>query len=276
MARPDELIREGIASLANTPSAMVDARLLLAHVLDVAPSSVLLASDIGPDQVDAFRTLIDRRRAGVPLQHLTGEVGFRYETVSVGPGVFIPRPETELMAGWAIDAVRGVRAPVVVELCAGSGAISLAIAHEVPNASVWAVEIDGEAVRWAARNLEDSGVRLVHGDMASALSDLDGQVDCVIANPPYVPEGFAASLPPEVHRDPPQAVFSGPTGLDAITVVSAVSARLLRPGGVVACEHDDTQGTSAPDVFVRTGAFRDIIDHRDLTDRPRFVTARRS
>jgi release factor glutamine methyltransferase len=222
--------------------------------------------------------LVERRAAGEPLQWLTGVAPFRTIEVDVGPGVFIQRPETELLAGWVLEwfARRSWgRAPRVVELCAGSGAVSLALATERPGLQQWAVERSSEALPYLRRNLAETGVTVVAGDMAAALDCLDGRVDVVVANPPYVPEATWAGLPADVRdADPKEALVAGPDGLDAIRTVAAVAARLLGPGGVVACEHDDTHGVTAPEVF-RAAGFQDVADHHDLTGRPRFVTARR-
>jgi release factor glutamine methyltransferase len=221
--------------------------------------------------------LVDRRAAREPLQHLTGTAAFRYLGLAVGAGVFVPRPETELLAGWGIDRAREVagRAPVVVDLCTGSGAIALSVATEVTSAEVHAVELDRGAVAWAARNLAGSGVDLREGDMADAFGDLDGTVDVVLCNPPYIPLDAYESVQPEARdHDPHLALFAGDDGLAALRVVERVAARLLRRGGVVGVEHADVQGGSAPAVFSTSGRWAEVRDHHDLTGRPRFVTAR--
>ncbi|WP_051208600.1 peptide chain release factor N(5)-glutamine methyltransferase [Propionicicella superfundia] len=276
MPRPDRLLRDAAASLGHLASPGVDARLLLAHVLRIPPSRLPLVEVVEAEAAARFAVLVGRRAAGEPLQHLTGEAAFRHVVVRVGPGVFVPRPETEVMTGWLIDRLLGASDARVVELCAGSGAISLALSGELPGARIWAVEQDAAALAWARRNLAGTPVTLVAADMSVALHELDGTVDAVVVNPPYVPLSSASSIPVEVAHDPPQAVFSGIDGLDAIRSVADVSARLLRPGGWLACEHDDAQESSAPAVFAATNAFTDISDHRDLAGRPRFVTARRS
>jgi len=271
---------------AGVESAAADARALLAHVLDLEPSRLLLVDRVPVTAAEAYELLLLRRERRVPLQHLTGTAYFRYEELAVGPGVFVPRPETEVMTGWAVDRLRellAVRAAgsdpaevLVVELCAGSGAIARSIATEVPGAVVHAVEVSDEAVVWAAHNLTGTGVRLHHDDMAGALPELDGQVDLVVANPPYIPLDAYESVAPEVRdHDPAVALFSGADGLDALRVVAAVAARLLRDGGLVCAEHAEGQQESAPAGFSRSGSFATVRDHRDLSGRPRFVTARR-
>ena len=265
---------------AGVPSPGADAEALLAHVLGTARGLLPVQPPVAPRESAAYAALVDRRAARVPLQHLTGSAGFRYLDLAVGPGVFVPRPETELLAGWAVDAAREVVAagatPVVVDLCTGSGAIALAVATEVPRATVLAVELDEEAHRWAERNLAGSGVELRLGDMAEAFPERDGSVDVVVSNPPYIPLEAFESVAPEVRdHDPALALWSGEDGLDALRVVERTAARLLRAGGVVGAEHADAQGESAPAVLTATQRWRDVRDHRDLAGRPRFVTARR-
>ncbi len=273
--RPEVAVRDAAAALAgHVASPAVDARILLAHVLGVAPSVLLVTPHVPVAALERLAELVARRAAGVPLQHLTGVAHFRTVSVHVGPGVFIPRPETEVMTGWAVERLRQLNAPVVVELGAGSGAISLALAAEVPGCDQYAVELSDDALGYLEKNLAGSNVTVVHADMASALSVLDGKVDLVIANPPYIPLDAFESVPAEVRdHDPTMALFSGADGLDAMRVVASVAARLLRPGGLVAAEHAEVQYESAPAIFVRHGQFAQVRDHRDLTHRPRFVTA---
>lgn len=275
MARAEAVVRAVSATLTgHVASPATDARLLLAHVLGVAPSALLTATDVPLAAQQRLAELVARRVTGVPLQHLTGVAHFRTVSVAVGPGVFVPRPETEVMTGWALERLRGSESPIVVELCAGSGAISLAIATEAPGCDQYAVEVSEDAVGYLAANLRDTAVMVVPEDMATALPELDGTVDLVIANPPYIPLDAYESVPAEVRdHDPAVALFSGADGLDAMRVVAGVAARLLRPGGVVAAEHAEVQAESAPAVFVRTGEFDEVRDHPDLTGRPRFVTA---
>lgn len=262
---------------AGVSSPRHDAEVLLSHVTGTPRSLLTLTVRADDAQRQVFQEMIAARAARVPLQHLTGSAAFRYVDLEVGPGVFVPRPETELLAGWAIDSARELgsdRPPVVVELCAGSGAISLSIIHELPAAKVHAVELDEVAYGWARRNLDGTGVDLRLGDMADAFSDLDGQVDVVVANPPYIPLDAWESVAPEARdHDPQLALWSGDDGLDAMRVLEQVAWRLLRPGGVVGAEHADAQGESAPAVF--TGRWAEVRDHLDLAERPRFVTARR-
>jgi release factor glutamine methyltransferase len=266
---------------AGVPSPAHDARELLAHVLDRRPSLLGRSDPVNPEQAERFAVLLDRRSARVPLQHLTGEAPFRYLTLAVGPGAFVPRPETEVMTGWAIDRLRErpADAPpaVVVDLCTGSGAIAKAIATEVPGTRVSAVELSPDAHGWAERNLADTDVTLLLADMAGALPELDGTVDLVICNPPYVPlEAYDSVVVEARDHDPTIALFSGDDGLDAIRVLAVTAARLLRPGGLLTFEHAEVQASAAPAVVVASGAYRTVRDHHDLTGRPRFVTAVRT
>lgn len=226
------------------------------------------------DQAAYFDALIARRAAREPLQHLTGVAGFRYVELLVGPGVFVPRPETELLAGWAIDRCRELAEPVVVDLCTGSGAIAKAIADEAPHARVYAVELGESAHGWAVKNLVGTSVQLTQGDMATALPELDGTVDVITCNPPYIPLEAWESVAAEARdHDPHLALFSGDDGLSAMRVLESRASRLLKALGVVGAEHAEVQGESAPGVFAATGRWRNIRDHRDLAGRPRFVTA---
>lgn len=272
----------GSLTSAAVASPRVDAELLLAHAWGIKRGQ-LLAHETVPTVVLAdFEALVRRRAAREPLQHLTGSAPFRHVEVEVGPGVFVPRPETEAMAGWVIDqlgAIAQVRKPVVVELCAGSGAISMSILDEVPDAQVHAIELDDGAFRWATRNLTGTGAVLALGDMADTGSiwpHLLGDCDVVVANPPYIPMEAWESVPPEVRdHDPALALWSGADGLAATAVVARVAAQLLGPGGLVASEHAEVQAESAPEMFVSNGSFDQVRDHLDLTGRARFVTARR-
>lgn len=265
---------------AGVSSPEHDATELLAHVLGISRAALTTRRAIGqePELTDAqaaeFAALITRREAREPLQHLTGVAGFRYVELLVGPGVFIPRPETELLAGWAIEQCREQENPVVVDLCTGSGAIAKAIADEAPNATVYAVELGADAHAWAARNLVDTGVHLTHGDMAEALEELAGSVDVITCNPPYIPFEAWESVAVEARdHDPEISLFSGDDGLAAMRVLEERAAFLLKPGGVVGAEHADAQGDSAPAVFAASGRWTYVRDHVDLAGRPRYVTA---
>jgi release factor glutamine methyltransferase len=256
----------------------VDAELLLAHVLGTGRGALLTRDDVADADAARFAALLDQRADRVPLQHLTGRAPFRHLELAVGPGVFVPRPETEQLAGWAIEQLADLPEPVVVDLGSGSGALALAIAQEVPAARVTAVERDPSAIEWTRANAAAfPAVRVLAGDMTdpALLTDLDGAVDLVVSNPPYVPEG--ARLPREVaDHDPPLALWGGPDGLDVVRGLLGTAARLLRPGGWIGIEHADQQGTALPALVRGHGAFTDAADHPDLAGRPRYTTARRA
>lgn len=263
---------EAALTQAGVASPRVDAELLLSHVTGVPRSLLLVAARPNDLQRRSYLELVDARAQRVPLQHLTGSAAFRLVDLEVGPGVFVPRPETEVLAGWAIEQAVLIDGPRVVDLCTGSGAIALAVVHEVPGATVHAVELDEIAFGWAQRNLSGTGVDLRLGDAADAFTDLDGQVDVVVSNPPYIPLDAWESVAPEVRdHDPALALWSGDDGLDAIRMIEATAWRLLKPGGVIGVEHADAQGDSAPAVFGER--WSDVRDHPDLAGRPRFVTA---
>jgi release factor glutamine methyltransferase len=260
---------------AGVESPVADARLLLAHVLGVELTRLPLVDVVPAPLAREYDALVERRASREPLQHLTGTAWFRHVELAVGPGVFVPRPETELLAGWAIDAAGGLADPVAVDLGTGSGAIARAVADEVPHARVHAVELDPAAHAWAAPNHDGSGVELRQGDLADAFDDLAGTVDVVVCNPPYIPHEAWESVAAEVRdHDPELALYATGDGLDVIRVVERRAALLLRPGGVVGVEHADVQGESAPAVFTATGRWEQVRDHRDLAGRARFVTAR--
>jgi release factor glutamine methyltransferase len=266
---------------AGVESPRADAELIAASVHHVRRGELHMVPDSAFNA--QFWSDIARRAAREPLQHITGRAHFRYLELEVGPGVFVPRPETEVMTGWAIDRLRemDVAAPVVADLGTGSGAIALAIAQEVPRARVHAVEADPLARAWAERNIAayalnapyTAGRVMLHaGDFGDALHDLDGTVDLVISNPPYIPVG--AYVAPEVGEyDPPAALWGGQDGLTAIRSLERTARRLLRPGGLLAVEHGAPQGAAVYWVFPEESGWRDTRNNKDLAGRDRFVTA---
>jgi release factor glutamine methyltransferase len=279
-------VRAATAALAEAGVASPehDARALAVHVLGLArPSDLLLVDSLTADQQAAYDDLVARRAARVPLQHLTGTVGFRYLELEVGPGVFVPRPETESVVQWAVDAVKaeGWDSPLLVDLCTGSGTIAFALANEISYATVHAVERDPGALAWTRRNAArlaaagDPEVHLHEGSVEDVLPDLDGTVHLVASNPPYVAEDERHLPDPEVvDHDPEIALFAGEDGLDVIRLVEQAARRLLRPGGLVVVEHSDRQGETCPAVFREAGGWSEVADHRDLAGRDRFTTAR--
>lgn len=268
---------------AGVESPRTDAELIAARLHGVPRAELHLVPDTSFDP--RFWDDIARRESREPLQHITGQAYFRYLELAVGPGVFVPRQETEVMTGWVIDrlAEMDVAEPVVADLGTGSGAIALSIAQEVPRARVHAVEADPLARQWTERNIDSVTAACPHvagrvalhaGDFAHALDELAGQVDVVVSNPPYIPAG--AWVPPEVGEyDPATALWGGTDGLDAVRVVEATARRLLRPGGLVAVEHGAQQGPAVYWTFAEETGWRDTRNHSDLAGRDRFVTAAR-
>jgi release factor glutamine methyltransferase len=259
---------------AGIDTARVDAEHLAAHAAGVDRGRLTWHE---PDDgfFERYHELVAARAGRIPLQHLTTTAAFGPVTLAVGPGVFIPRPETEALLEWAL-AQPLTAAPVIVDLCTGSGALAIALADARPGARVVAVDDSAEALAYARRNSAGTGVDVREANVTDrhVLDDLVGEVDLVVANPPYIPDG--AVLEPEVaEHDPAHALFGGPDGMQVIGPIVALSARLLRPGGLAAVEHDDTTADQTVAMFTETGAFSEVTARRDLTGRPRFVTARR-
>ncbi|GAB4083757.1 peptide chain release factor N(5)-glutamine methyltransferase [Myceligenerans cantabricum] len=338
-ADTDGLVRQAaqVLSDAGVGSPRVDAELLLAHALGVGPAEVrrraILGTPVSDDERARLAGLVARRAAREPLQHLTGVAAFRYLELAVGPGVFVPRPETEQVAQVAVDEAARLARAVVVDLCTGSGAIALAVATEVPGSRVHAVELDAGAHAWAARNIAAAPVRaaapgggyadpvdaagraealvhLVKGDARTALRELDGAVDVVVSNPPYVPPDAVPRDPEVAEHDPAVALYGlGADGLEVPRGIAAAAARLLRPGGLFVMEHAEVQasearamvdavpepgaarratpGPSGPEPTEPTGprtpapaavgpAFGRAATRDDLAGRPRMVVARRA
>lgn len=280
-ARPtvSAALRAAAAQLtaAGVPSPRVDAELLIAHVLQTDRAGVLRSATtpMTPDSVAAYDRLVGRRADREPLQHILGQAPFRHLMLAVGPGVFVPRPETELLVDAVLPTLRALREPCVVDACSGTGALALAVADEVPGARVHAVERSPQALDWLRRNVAAGprGVVVTPGDVTDPglLGELRGRVDVVISNPPYVPA--ATAVDPEVHADPAEAVFAGSDGLDVVRHVIARAAQWLRPGGVLALEHDDTHGDTVPALLAADGRWQSVTDRTDLAGRPRYVVA---
>lgn len=273
---------ERILTDAGVASPRVDAELLAAHVVGVPRGRLPMVPLVDSPVIDELRLLVSRRAARVPLQHLTGTAAMGPIDVAVGPGVFVPRPETEVVLAWGLAALEGVAQPLVVDLCTGSAALALAVAHARPDAQVHAVERDPVALSWARRNVDaraaegDTRVVLYAGDVTDPglLSELDGMAHLVLCNPPYVPVG--TPLPPEVaFHDPPAAVFAGGDGLAVIPDVVRTGTRLLGEGASIVIEHDDTHEVAVPALLAARRVLTDVADHADLAGRPRFATARR-
>ena len=271
---------------AGIEAPRADAEWLLCHVLGIDRGRLLIADGLTVDAVARYRDLVDRRAQRVPLQHLTGSAAFGPLELSVGRGVFVPRPETEWLLEWAVSALAGVPEPVVVDLCSGSGALAIGVAALVPAARVYAVENSPEARQWLHRNIIDCGVADrcvgVRADVTDRHGALDalteagwaGPAHLVVSNPPYVPEGTDTSA--EVGWDPHAAVFGGDDGMSVITPMLPLIGTLLGPGGAAGIEHDETTAPAVLTAARDSGLFTEVIGHDDLTGRPRFVTMRRA
>ena len=266
---------------AGIPTPTVDAELLIGHVLGLSRGEVqaraIVGLEVEPSDVAAIDALVARRSEREPLQHITGRAWFRSIELEVGPGVFVPRPETEQVTQFAIDALRAVpgASPIAVDLGTGSGAIAFSLATEVQNARVWAVEVSPDAYPWTVRNRERTGATnatVILGDLVDALHELDGTVDVVASNPPYIPRD-AVPRDPEVRlHDPELALYGGEDGLDVVRQVSTTALRLLHPGGVLVLEHGELQG---PDIaaLLRADGWVAVATHKDLLGRDRATTA---
>jgi len=297
---------------AGVPSPQADAALLLAWVLDVPRSRLFLQDEPTPEQRVAFEKAVAARLSRVPLQHITGTAPFRRIEVAVGPGVFIPRPETEVVTEAGVRPLRETPSGIAVDLCAGSGAVGISLALEAPGSQVYLVEVDDRALEWTRRNVEDfapaitevgSRVEVVAADVAGVadpgapLAPLVGRVDVIVANPPYIPDDM---IPREIEvrdHEPYPALYGGPDGMDVVRTLARTAALLLRPGGQLVIEHADVQGPDAENGGVVgvleaatldadmatlvpgiTGSqtFEKITDRLDLAGLPRFTLATRT
>jgi release factor glutamine methyltransferase len=265
---------------AGIESFQADAEILLSYVLDVSRGELqvkaITGEDLAQNQEQKFMELVEKRSERFPLQHLTGVAYFRQLELLVGPGVFVPRFETESVSQLAIDALRLVPAdnPIAVDLATGSGAIALSIATEVPNAKVFAIELSEEALVYTKRNFAKYAptATLVQGDLVDAFPELDGQVDVLVSNPPYIPDDMIP-IYPEVHlHDPSMALYGGSDGLDLVRKVELAAKRLLRKGGALVIEHADMQGESIRQLILSLG-WRQCVTHKDLAGRDRATTA---
>jgi release factor glutamine methyltransferase len=259
---------------AGVPSPRVDAELLADHLLGVGLGrlrAMMLADVPAPP---GYTELVAERARRIPLQHLTGVAHFRYLELAVGPGVFIPRPETESVVQLVIDHVKGLAHPRVVDLGTGSGAIAGSIAHEVPGAEVHAVEYSPFAYAWAEKNLAPLGVTLVLGDLRNALPELNATFDVVVSNPPYIPAEAVPNEPEVALHDPPEALYGGgEDGMELPTAAAASAARLLVPGGYFVMEHAEVQATWIAAMLKRAGIWTGITTHLDLNGRERATSA---
>lgn len=283
----DEALRIAAGRLraVGVDSAEWDARMLLAHVLNVGHMDIPLSQEA--THTEQFDALIDRRAQREPLQHIIGTAPFGPLDLEVGPGVFIPRPETETLADWAVNYLNQhfpramfvgageSLAPVVVDLCTGSGALAAYIAHYRPDVQVFAVELSDASLPYTQRNLAGTSVQIIQADVTGVellnkLEAVVGKVDLVVTNPPYVPED--PNLAPEVYHDPHDAVFSGLEGMDTINAMLPNILKLLKPGGAVGIEHDDTTSGLVQRAASQAGLVN-VSPLKDLGGTARFVLA---
>ncbi len=271
-----DAVREATSTLAaaGVPSPRTDAELLAEHLLGVGLGrlrALMLGDTPAPE---GYQELIAERARRIPLQHITGVAHFRYLELAVGPGVFIPRPETESVVQLVIDRLQGIAHPKVVDLGTGSGAIAGSIAHEVPGAEVHAVEFSEFAHAWAARNLLPLGVHLVRGDLRDALPGHNGTFDVVVSNPPYIPAEAIPNEPEVALHDPPEALYGGGAdGMELPTAAAASAARLLVPGGYFVMEHAEVQAGWIAAMLERSGLWDAVTTHRDLNGKDRATSA---
>jgi release factor glutamine methyltransferase len=280
-----------IAELSNTvaaqlreagiESAEVESQLLLAHVLDVSRGELLSMQAMGESltepQTEILNDLVARRMKREPLQHLTGTAHFRKLTLKVGLGVFVPRPETEVVTQLAIDTLSSMasESPIAIDLGTGSGAIALSLATEVPHANVYAVELSPAALPFTRANFAAIAphATLLEGDMAEVTAELNGKVSLVVSNPPYIPTDMIPRDPEVRDFEPALALYGGgDDGLDVIRVVSSTAARLLHTGGSLVIEHADVQAEAVTQLLLADG-WRQIRSHKDLSGRDRAITA---
>lgn len=270
---------------ASVPSAAAEARWLVSHFLGTSPAGLAFAGPLSEDEIARIDDAVAQRQKRVPLQHIMGSAPFGDLDLEVGPGVFVPRPETEVMADFAVRTLRQWPAPsVVVDACSGSGALALAVACHVA-ADVTAIEASAAALTWLRRNVDSLRPRWAHrgstvtvtaGDVGATGSwPPPGTVDLVVSNPPYIPDACVPREPEVRDHDPPMALFGGADGFDVVRPLVARAAEALRTGGLLLVEHSDEQGgpDGLPGLLGHTGCFDDVVDHPDFAGRPRFTSA---
>lgn len=285
-----QVVAEASARLqeAGVPSANSDARWLVSHILGTSPAGLLFTGPLDDAEVAAIEEAVTRRCRREPLQHILGTAPFGDLDLDVGPGVFVPRPETEVMAQFALRWLGELgRRASVVDACSGSGALALAVACHVP-ATVVAIEKSAEAQPWLERNVRAAAPRFEHlgstvdiviGDVTEpGLWPAAGSLDLVVSNPPYIPDGSIPRDPEVRDHDPAIALFGGADGFDVVRPLIDLAATSLRPGGLLLIEHGDEQGQpdGVPGLVHATGAFADVADHPDWAGKSRFTSATRA
>jgi release factor glutamine methyltransferase len=293
-----DMLAAAVARLAaaGVSSPRADVNLLAEHATGIPAWRMHLGCEVDPLAAGRFEALVIARIARIPTQHLTGTAHFRHLALAVGPGVFVPRPETELLVDLVaqhLSARRtGGRGHVVADLCSGSGAIAISVATEVRGTHVVGIEADAVALAWAQRNAAGhiaqvsaagSTLAIIGGDATVAaaphggLWHLRGGVDVVVTNPPYIPDAAVPREPEVRDHDPARALYGGPDGLDVVRALIGQAGLLLRPGGLLLIEHAESQGDDAGPLGVpgllRAGHWGHVADHRDLAGRPRHTAA---
>lgn len=260
-------------------SPRVDAELVGCFILEIDRSEIaLLVIDnqaFPEDKLPDFLEAVQRREKREPLQHITRSAPFRHLELEVGPGVFVPRPETEQLVELAIQKTQMVNTPLIVDLCSGSGAIAISMSTELENANVFAVELSEEAFEYLKRNFQKYGLdtkTLRNENLTTALGELQGQVDLVVSNPPYIPDA-AVPIDLEVQLfDPSIALYGGVDGLDVIREISTRALYLLRPGGHLVLEHANTQAPAIGELLLTQG-WQEIVSSQDLSGKNRMISA---
>ncbi len=276
-----ELLSEASSKLssAGVTSAKVEAELIACFCLGISRSDLQLMiatnQDFPSDSQASFDAALARRADREPLQHITGIAPFRHLELAVGPGVFTPRPETEQVVGFAMEKVSGLSEPQIVDLCSGSGAIAISFATEIPGSKVHAVELSGDAFGYLMKNAASYGFpkeNLRNEDLQISLPELDGQVDLVISNPPYIPDdAIPIDLEVQLH-DPSMSLYGGVDGLDVVRQISIRAMKLLKSGGFLVMEHADTQSDSISKLLLNEG-WLEVEARADLAGKERMISA---
>jgi release factor glutamine methyltransferase len=276
-----ELLSESSSKLteAGVISATVDAELITCFCLGISRSelSLMVATnqEFPQESLDKFQVALARRVARQPLQHITGTAPFRHLELKVGPGVFTPRPETEQVVGFAMEKITNFQSPLIVDLCSGSGAIAISSATEIPESKVFAVEKSEEAFGYLLQNAASYGfskVNLRNEDLQNSLSELDGKVDLVISNPPYIPnDAIPIDLEVQLH-EPSMSLYGGVDGLDVIRQISIRAKKLLKSGGLLVLEHADSQSNAIGKLLL-AGGWLEIEARADLAGKERMISA---
>ncbi len=272
--------------IAKIESARTDAELIVAHVLGISRASLSLLQEISPQEQKEIERLCQLRQQRIPLQHLTKEAGFRRIVLKVGKGVFIPRPETELLVESTLREFSNATSTKMVDFCSGAGAIAISLAIELKNVHVYAVEVDQVAFEYLKANHENYQAEIENNNskletINSDLADFDyaqGTFDAVVANPPYIPANMIPKDPEVALHDPPLALYGGEDGLDLIRIIILKAAKLLKPGGFIAIEHAELQGDpvlGVPGLLHQSNNFESIEDRKDLNGLARYTIAKR-